>query len=129
LIDPAWYLSLRTIHIGAALASGVLFAMRGVAMWRGSALGMHVAVRYTSYAIDSLLLFAAIALATLTHRIPFADPWLTAKIGLVALYIVLGSLALKRAPTIAWRRTAYVAALLVFAAVFVLARNRPYVIL
>jgi uncharacterized membrane protein SirB2 len=129
LIDPTWYPALRTIHIGAALSSGALFAARGIAMWCGSRLGMQRVVRYTSYGIDSTLLCAAVALAWLTHRAPFADRWLTLKIGMVVLYIVLGSLALKRAPTMTWRRSAFLAALVVFTAVYALARFRQYVIL
>ena len=54
---------------------------------------------------------------------PFADRWLTTKLALVLLYVVLGSLALKRAPTSPWRRVSLVAALLVFVAVYVVARD------
>jgi uncharacterized membrane protein SirB2 len=115
---------IRALHVGAALASGTLFLMRGLAMWNGSRLGMAAPVRYLSYAIDTVLLGAAVALATMLQRIPLADRWLTTKLALVVLYIVLGSLALRRAPTARARRACLVAALLVFAAIYLVARSR-----
>lgn len=114
---------IRALHVAAALGSGSLFLLRGLAMLAGSGLGMAVPVRYLSYAIDTVLLGAAIALATMLHRVPLVDPWLTAKVGLVVLYVVLGSLALKRAPTPWARRACLVAAMLVFATIYGVARS------
>ena len=114
---------IRTLHVAAALGSGSLFLLRGLAMLAGSGLGMAAPVRYLSYAIDSVLLGAAIALATMLRLVPLVDPWITAKVGLVVLYVVLGSMALKRAPTPGARRACLVAALLVFATIFAVARS------
>lgn len=118
-----YFPSVRAVHVAAALASGALFALRGLAMWRGSSLGMSAPVRWASYAIDTILLAAAVTLAHGLHLVPFVDRWLTTKLALVVLYIVLGSLALKRAPTRAARRLSLVLALLVFLAVYVVARD------
>ncbi len=115
--------SVRSLHVAAALTSGALFALRGLAMWRGSSLGMSGPVRWTSYAIDTVLLAAAMTLAYWLRLVPFADRWLTTKIALVILYVVLGSLALKRAPTAATRRLSFGLALLAFAAVYLVARD------
>lgn len=115
---------IRALHVAAALASGALFLLRGLAMWNGSGLGMAAPVRYLSYAIDTVLLGAAVALATLLQRVPFADRWITAKLALVVLYVVLGSLALKRAPTPRARRLCLVAALVTFVAIYLVARSR-----
>jgi uncharacterized membrane protein SirB2 len=46
--------------------------------------------------------------------VPFVFPWLTAKVLALVVYILLGSVALKRGKSLAIRATAYVAALLVF---------------
>lgn len=70
-----------------------------------------------------MLLTAAIALATMLQRVPLRDPWITTKVGLVLLYVVLGSLALKRAPTPLARRLCLVAALLTFALIYAVARS------
>jgi uncharacterized membrane protein SirB2 len=115
--------SVRAVHVAAALASGALFALRGLAMWRGSGLGMSTTVRWASYAIDTVLLAAAVTLAYWLRLVPFVDRWLTTKIALVVLYVVLGSLALKRAPSPAARRLCLVLALSTFFAVYLVARD------
>jgi len=113
----------RAVHVTAALTSGTLFLMRGVAMWRGSGWGLSAPVRWLSYAIDTVLLAAAVALAYTLHLVPLADRWLTTKLVLVVLYVVLGSLALRRAPTRLARRICLVAALAVFVTVYLVARD------
>jgi len=117
------YPLIRALHVVAALASGALFAARGVAMWSGSTVGMSVPVRWLSYAIDTMLLGAAVSLATTLHRVPVEDRWLTVKLALVLSYILLGSLALRRAPSMRARRLCFVAALLVFGAIWLVARD------
>ena len=119
-----YFSEIRAVHVAAALASGTLFLLRGLAMWNGSPLGMAAPVRWLSYAIDTVLLGAAVTLATLLHRVPLADRWLTTKVALVVLYVVLGSLALKRAPSARARRLCLVAALATFGAIFLVARSR-----
>jgi uncharacterized membrane protein SirB2 len=118
-----YFPSVRSVHVAAALTSGALFALRGVAMWRGSGVGMSAPVRWASYAIDTILLAAAVALAYGLQLVPLVDRWLTTKLALVILYVVLGSLALKRAPTRATRPLCLVLALLVFLAVYLVARD------
>lgn len=114
---------MRSVHVAAALTSGALFALRGLAMWRGSGVGMSAPVRWASYAIDTVLLTAAVALAYWLHLVPFVDRWLTTKLALVILYVVLGSMALKRAPSPGARRLCLVLALLAFLAVYLVARD------
>jgi uncharacterized membrane protein SirB2 len=105
-------------HISLVLTSGALFAIRGVAVLLGARWPMVLAVRRLSYAIDTALLGAALLLLAIFNLNPFVVPWLAAKIGLLLLYIVLGSLALKRAPTLRLRALSLVAALLCFALMF-----------
>ena len=118
-----YFPAVRGVHVVAALTSGALFLLRGAAMWRGSGWGMAAPVRRLSYAIDTVLLAAALALAGGLRLVPFADRWLTTKLALVVLYVVLGSLALKRAPTPSARRACLLAALLAYAAILVVARD------
>jgi uncharacterized membrane protein SirB2 len=42
------------------------------------------------------------------------SPWLATKLMLLVVYILLGSLSLKRAPTLAAQRLSFVAALVVY---------------
>jgi uncharacterized membrane protein SirB2 len=102
----------RATHFGLVLTSGALFAVRGVAVLLGARWAMVPAVRRLSYTIDTALLGAALLLLAILNLNPFAVPWLATKMGLLLLYIVMGSLALKRAPTRRLRTASLVVALL-----------------
>jgi len=54
-------------------------------------------------------------LVTILHQYPFVQGWLTVKVLLLAVYIALGTMALKRGRTRAAQVTCYALALLVFA--------------
>lgn len=109
LID--YYLPVKQAHIGLVTASGLLFALRGAAVQTGQPWAMQRPWRLLSYAIDSGLLAAALLLWAMLRIDPLAQAWLGTKLLLLGVYIVLGSLALKRGRTPAGRRVAYVAAL------------------
>lgn len=111
----AYYLQIKWLHIAMVLCSGSLFALRGVAMLAGSRLAMATPIRFLSYAIDTTLLTAALMLATMLPGAMFANGWLTVKLCLIVVYVVLGTFALKRGRTRATRLTCFFAALLVYA--------------
>jgi uncharacterized membrane protein SirB2 len=110
----AFYPALRLTHISLVFVSGTLFALRGLAVLQGRAWAMRRTVRLLSYSIDSVLLAAAVLLLVILQLDPLLTPWLFTKIGLLLVYIVLGSLALKRARTWPVRLTCYLAALLCY---------------
>jgi uncharacterized membrane protein SirB2 len=118
-----YYVEIRSFHVWSALASVSLFVVRATAIHAGASWGMAAPLRYLSYAIDSALLTAALMLVTITHQYPFVQPWLTVKVVLVVAYIVLGSFALKRGRTRGIRIACTVAAILVFALVYSIARS------
>ncbi|MGH8252745.1 MAG: SirB2 family protein [Steroidobacteraceae bacterium] len=109
-----YYLQIRFAHVLMVCCSGALFAVRGFAVIVGAAWPQHLALRWLSYTIDTCLLTAALMLVTILHQYPFVQPWLTAKVLLLVVYIALGIHALRRARTRNARIAAYVAALLVF---------------
>ena len=117
-----YYDQIKWLHIAMVLASGSLFALRGVAMLANSRLAMAGPVRFLSYGIDTTLLTAALMLATMLPGAMFANGWLTVKLCLVVAYVVLGSLALKRGRTRAARLGNFIAALVVFVAIVGIAR-------
>lgn len=120
-----YYLQIRHAHIGTALASGGLFLLRAILVQAGaSRWAMAAPVRFLSYGIDTALLTAALMLMTITRQYPFARDWLTLKLALVVLYIVLGTFALRRGRTPRIRRWCTVGAVAVFAAILLVARNR-----
>lgn len=110
----AFYLQIKLVHILAVLASGGLFALRGAALLAGQRWAMAAPLRYLSYCIDTVLLTAALMLLTILPRGMFANGWLALKLVLLVVYVVLGSLALKRARSDRARRIAYGAALLTY---------------
>ncbi|MEQ8348991.1 MAG: SirB2 family protein [Sneathiellaceae bacterium] len=133
----AFYPEIRLLHVVAVIASGSLFLLRGLAInaraWQAAGLGtgirrggprwaMAAPLRYLSYGIDTVLLASAVALVTIVQAYPFVHAWLTAKLLLLLVYILLGHLALKRGRTPFVRRSAFVAALLVFALIVGVAR-------
>lgn len=67
-------------------------------------------VKITPHIIDTALLVSAISLAILLGATPFNSPWLLAKIIALLLYIVFGSIALKRGKTKTVRVTAWLIA-------------------
>lgn len=117
-----FYPEIRLVHICAVLASGALFAIRGLAHNLGASWAMWAPLRFTSYTIDTVLLTAALMLASILHQYPFVHGWLTVKVSLLVVYIVLGSLALKRARSARTRWLTYSAALIVFAFIVSVAR-------
>jgi uncharacterized membrane protein SirB2 len=118
-----FYPQIKWVHIACIIASGSLFAVRGllaqvgrgdVARWAG--------LRWLSYAIDTTLLTAAMMLLTILPRGLFANGWLTAKLTLVIVYVTLGVLAMRRAGSPAIRRLSYVGAALTYITIIGIAR-------
>ncbi len=61
-------------------------------------------------------------LSSMLRMYPFQQSWLTAKVVLLVVYVVLGSLALKRARSPRVRAICFAAALAVFLAIVSIAR-------
>lgn len=118
----AFYLQIKLVHMLAVALSGGLFAARGAGVLAGARWPMRAAVRYASYGIDTVLLTAALMLVSILPHAMFANGWLAAKLALLVVYVVLGSLALKRARTPRVRAACCIAALLVFATMVGIAR-------
>ncbi len=118
------YETLRAAHVAAVVISIGLFALRGAWMVADSPLLTTRVVRILPHVVDTVLLAAGIGLAVLSHQYPFVQPWLTAKIVGLVLYIVLGTIALKRGRSRGVRILALTAALAVVAWIVATARCR-----
>lgn len=111
----AFYPQIKWVHVAAIATSGALFALRGALVQAGRPRwAMAAPLRYASYSVDTVLLTAALMLLTLLPAAMFANGWLTLKLMLLVVYIVLGTVALKRGRTPRVRATSYLAALLTF---------------
>lgn len=117
-----FYPAIRHVHILAVILSGSLFALRGIGMLMQSRWHQAPGVRYLSYSIDTVLLTAAMLLVVILPAAMFANHWLSVKLVLIVVYVVLGVFALRRGRTTRIRTVCYFAALLVFAAIVGIAR-------
>jgi uncharacterized membrane protein SirB2 len=119
----AFYTQIRTVHILAVTASGLLFALRGGAFnIAGATWPKSLPVRLLSWTIDTTLLTAALMLMTIVRQYPFVDHWLTTKVVLLVVYIGLGTQAFAKARSRRARIAFWVAALLVFGFIVTVAR-------
>ncbi|MBN8481166.1 MAG: SirB2 family protein [Xanthomonadales bacterium] len=118
-----YYLAIKSLHILCVIASGGLFALRGLAVLAGAGWGNHAALRWLSYAIDTTLLTTALMLVAILQQYPFVHAWLTVKVTCLVAYIILGVLALRRAPTQGLRATCFAGALVVYAFIISVART------
>lgn len=111
------YLAIKHLHVTCVILSGVGFAVRAWWMVQESPRLQHRLTRILPHWVDSTLLASALALAWMSGQYPFVQGWLTAKVLGLLVYIVCGSMALKRAPTraarggwllLAWLAYAYI---------------------
>ena len=118
----AFYLEIRAVHIAAVLTSGALFLMRALG-WNlgGARWAMAGPLRYLSWTVDTVLLTAALMLMTIIHQDPVRHGWLTMKLSLLVVYIVLGYYAL-RAQRGTGRWVCLIGAVLVFGYIYTVAR-------
>lgn len=113
----------KALHIGLAMASGAVFAGRGLGVLLGASMPTATPMRRLSQVIDTALLLAALALLALLGLNPLTTSWLATKLVLLVAYIVFGIFALRAARTLRGKAIAYVGALLCFIAIFTIART------
>ncbi|HKC43025.1 MAG TPA: SirB2 family protein [Burkholderiales bacterium] len=105
------YSAAKHLHVAAVLVSWALFFLRGIWMILDSPrLGARW-VRIVPHVNDTILLVAAIYLATFFGM----QPWIIAKLAALVAYILIGMVAITRGPT----KPVRVAAWLLGQAVFV----------
>jgi uncharacterized membrane protein SirB2 len=110
------YLTLKSLHAGSAVVSLTLFITRGVWMMATPERLQRRWVKVAPHVVDTVLLASAIALVWELGGLETlrTQSWLTAKIVALLVYIVLGSIALKRGRTRRIRVAAFFAAIAVF---------------
>lgn len=117
-----FYAEVRLVHIWAVIASGSLFALRGLALNLGASWPKVAPLRYLSYTVDTVLLTAALMLMTIVQQYPFVDAWLTVKVLLLVVYVAIGVYAFRTRRSTTMRWTAWLAALAVFLFIVSVAR-------
>ena len=104
----------KLLHLTTVAVTLALFILRGVWMMTAPPRLQAHWVRIVPHVNDTLLLASGISLALLIRQYPLVNGWLTAKLFALILYIVLGTVALKRGKTGRLRIAAWGAALLTF---------------
>lgn len=118
-----FYAQIKWVHVASVVASGLLFLMRGLLVQAGrERMAMLPSLRYLSYSIDTVLLSAAFMLLTILPDSLYANGWLALKLVLLVVYVVLGSLALKRGRTARTRALTFMAAVVIYVGIIGVAR-------
>ena len=107
------YSLIKFIHVLTVLLSGAMFLLRFAGnMFDIEKIKSARVLKFLPHINDTVLLISAIVLAVKLGVSPGGTPWLLAKIIALLLYIVLGSIALKRGKT---KRTRLIAGLFAIA--------------
>ena len=117
-----FYPGIKLVHVAAIMASGSFFALRALALLGGMRWPRQAPVRYLGYTIDTVLLTAAMMLLTILPGGMYANGWLAIKLALVLCYVLLGLFAFKRDRSTRARALLFIAALLVYAQIYFIAR-------
>lgn len=113
------YLAVKHAHMMFAIISIVLFMLRAWLAVPSPARINNKLLKILPHINDTLLLLFGIWLAVGINQIPFGNsPWLTAKVVGLVLYIVLGTIAIKRGKTRGQRLTAALASVAIFAYIY-----------
>lgn len=119
-----YYIAVKHLHMTCVVISGLFFALRGIWMMQSPHLLQQRWVKTVPHIVDTGLLGSAVYLSSVSFQYPWVFSWLTAKVCALLLYIVLGSMALKRGKTLALRKAFYVAALLTYIYIVSVALNK-----
>jgi len=104
------YAAVKYVHVAAVAVSWTLFFLRGLWMIADSPRLQARWVRIVPHVNDTILLVAAIYLATFVGL----QPWIVAKLAALAAYILIGIVAITRGPTKPVRIAAWIVAQCVF---------------
>jgi len=110
-----FYVQIKAVHVCAVLVSGSLFLTRGIGTEVGGRWPGSTPIRVLSWTIDTVLLTAALMLATMLPPGVFANGWLWWKLSAVAAYVAAASIALRPRLAARTRRIGLVLAILLFA--------------
>lgn len=108
------YAAIKHVHIACAVLSGSLFLLRGIWALRESAMLQQRWAKVVPHIIDTVLLASALTMVVWSGQYPFVQDWLTAKVFALVIYIMIGTVALKRGKTKTARLCAFICALAIF---------------
>jgi len=119
-----YHLWFKYLHLSCITLSGLFFMLRVIWRQQQSPRLQQPWVKILPHGIDTLLLCSGILLAINLQQYPLVTAWLTAKFFALLMYIVLGTIALKRGKTANIRLMAAFGAITVFAYIIAVALTR-----
>lgn len=120
---------IKLVHLGSVILSISGFLLRGYWMMIESPLLQTKPAKVLPHIIDTCLLASALIMVYMSAQYPFVQTWLTVKVFALIVYIILGSIALKRGKTRQIRMLAWVLSILVFAYIVLVALTRTPLII
>ena len=108
------FATIKIIHIISIILSYILFSLRGIWMIQGSPLLKLRWVKILPHVIDSILLISAITLVAMIQEYQGFNIWISAKIGALLLYILLGMVAFRFGKTQKIKTISWILAQIVF---------------
>ena len=108
------YLTIKILHIGAAILTISGFVLRGCWMLIESPRLDQKIVRVVPHIVDTVFLATGLWLVWVLRLPVFDQPWLLAKLIALVAYVGFGMIALRRGPTKKIRIAAFLLALLTF---------------
>ena len=108
------YILVKHLHVIAVLLSITFFTVRAWWSVRESPQLQRPWVRVAPHVIDTALLGLGVWLMVLLQAWPWRAPWLAAKLLGLLLYILVGTIAIKRGKTPRTRGLAAIVAIVIF---------------
>ncbi len=121
------YAALLSLHRLTVVISIALFILRGAWRMMDSPMNGKRWVKIVPHVNDTILLLAAIGMLVVAGLNPLEHGWIMAKIIGLLVYIVLGTIAIKRGKTALQRNMAFVGALAVFGYIAMVAVSKQVV--
>lgn len=118
------YTIIKHLHMLAAVLSILGFIARGILRFQDSPILDKKPVKILPHINDTVLLVCGFTLAAMIGAQAGGHTWLAAKLVALVAYILLGMLTLKWAPNHTVRAVSFVAAILVFVYIMLVARTK-----
>lgn len=109
------YPLLKHAHVLLAGLTLTGFVVRGYWMMTGSDKLRRPVTRVLPHVVDTVFLFSGIAMLVMVSMNPLTQNWLLAKFAGLIVYVLLGTIAIRRGPSLETRSVAFVAAVATFA--------------
>lgn len=123
-MNDTYYSLIKIIHVSTVGFTGVYFVIRGLSQFNHYQWFRKRWARRVSQYNDTVLLFSGSGMALMIGQYPFVNSWLTAKLLLLIVYIILGMLAFYWLHSQRQKMIAWLAALMVYGYIVGVAVNK-----